>query len=149
MTELGITGLLEHKVSKSRFRELVKRTCKMRNEESLKEEIQTYKKMKALRDETVKGNAYFFKENLHNVRTLFRFRMELFDAKLNFKGNPEYKREKYLCDSCETEQDENTHVLFCRSYHSLREGKDLNSDSDLCDYLHRVLIIRSELRLNR
>ena len=115
----------------------------------MKKEIQGYKKMKALRDEIVKGNAYFLKENLHNVRTLFRFRMELIDAKLNFKGNPEYRREKYLCDSCETENDENIHVLFGRSYQSLRKDKDLNSDSDLCDYFRKVLIIRSELRLNR
>ena len=75
--------------------------------------------------------------------------MELFEAKLNFKQKPEYKHEKYLCDSCESEIDENTHVLFCHAYQSLREGKDLNSDSDLSDYLRKVLHIRSELRLNR
>ena len=75
--------------------------------------------------------------------------MELTEAKLNFKQKPEYKAEGYLCDSCESEVDENTHVLFCSSYKSLREGKDLNSDSDLCDYLRKVLSIRSELRLNR
>ena len=105
--------------------------------------------MKALRDEIVKGNEYFFTENLQNVRTIFRFRMELFEAKLNFKNKHEYKSEMYLCDSCESETDENTHVLFCQAYKSLREGKDLNSDTDLSDYLRNVLQIRSELRLNR
>ena len=149
MMELGITGLLDTMVSKSKFKGIVKNSCEMRNKESLNDDIQNYKKMKALRDEIVKGNAYFFNENLHNVRTIFRFRMELFEAKLNFKQKPEYKSEGYMCDSCEREIDENTHVLFCPSYKSLREGKDLYSDSDLSEYLRKVLIIRSELRLNR
>ena len=105
--------------------------------------------MKALKDEVTKGNSYFFSESLTNVRMLFRFRMELIEAKQNFKQKPEYKAERYLCDSCEREIDENTHVLFCDSYKQLREGKDLNCDSDLCDYLRKVLSIRSELRLNR
>ena len=105
--------------------------------------------MKALIDEIVKGNAYFSIENLHNVRTIFRFRMELFEAKLNFKQKPEYKSEGYMCESCEREIDENTHVLFCPSYKSLREGKDLYSDSDLSEYLRKVLFIRSELRFKQ
>ena len=62
-----------------------------RNDESLKESIMEYKKMKAEKDEITKGNDYFFKESLENVRTLFRFRVELFQAKLNFKNNSEYK----------------------------------------------------------
>ena len=105
--------------------------------------------MRALKDEVTKGNSYFFTETITNVRMIFRFRMELIEAKQNFKQKPEYKAEGYLCDSCEREIDENTHVLFCDSYKSLREGKDLNSDNDLCDYLRKVLSIRSELRLNR
>ena len=86
MTELGITGLFDTAVSKSRFKGIVKKACQSRNNESLKEDISGYKKMKALRDEIVKGNEYFFTENLQNVRTIFRFRMELFEAKLNFKN---------------------------------------------------------------
>ena len=105
--------------------------------------------MRALRDEIVKGNQCFFKESLNDVRMLFRFRIESIEAKLNFKNKPEYKREKYFCDSCECEIDEHTHVLFCRAFESLREGKSLNSDNDLCEYLRKVLLIRSELRLNR
>ena len=149
MTELGITGLFDPEVTKSSFKRTVKKACQDSNDESLRSEIQTYKKMKALKDEVTKGNGYFFRESLRNVRLMFRFRTELIEAKLNFKQKPEYKAEHYLCDSCESEIDENTHVLFCRSYQNLREGKDLNSDSDLCDYLRKVLSIRSELRLNR
>ena len=105
--------------------------------------------MEAIKDEIHKGNSYFFKETLSNVRILFRFRVDLYEAKMNFKHKPEYKAEKYLCDSCESEVDVNTHVLFCPSYATLRENKSLNNDSDLAEYLKSVLEIRMKLRLNK
>ena len=78
-----------------------------------------------------------------------KFRVELFEAKRNFGNNQKYKNERFLCDSCENEVDENTHVLFCPSYSTLREGKDLNNDTDLANYLYKVLSIRMKLRLER
>ena len=105
--------------------------------------------MSAIRDEVKKGNSYFFKETLENVRTLFGFRVDLYESKMNFKNKPEYKAEKYLCDSCESETDVSTHVLFCPSYSVLREQKDLNNDKHLANYLKQVLEIRTQLRLNR
>ena len=70
--------------------------------------------MTALRDEIQKGNKYFFHETLSNVRTLFRFRVDLFDCKMNYKNK--YKQEGFICNSCESENDESTHVLFCPAY---------------------------------
>ena len=106
--------------------------------------------MSALRDEITKGNDYFFKENLTNVRILFRFRVDLYESKMNFKNKREYKNdEKLLCDSCESESDVTTHILFCPAYSLLRENKQLNNDSHLAEYLHKVLEIRTNLRLNR
>ena len=104
-------------------------------------------KMTAIRDEVTKGNNYMFKETLQKVRTLCRFRADLFEAKSNYKNK--FKNEGLLCDSCESEVDQNTHVLFCFAYAPLREGKCLNNDSDLAEYLSKVLDIRTNLRLNR
>ena len=104
--------------------------------------------MSALRNEVSKGNEYFYSETLKNARTIFGFQVEIFEAKMNFKQKSEYKKEKYLCDSCESEIDVNTHVLFCPSYAKLREDKNLHDDSDLAEYLQKVLEIRSKLRLN-
>ena len=105
--------------------------------------------MSAMKDEIVKGNQYFFRENLQSVRTIFRFRADLFEAKMNFKHKPEYIKEKFLCDSCMSEIDENTHVLYCPAYSNLRENKNLNNDSHLAQYLQKVLEIRTKLRLER
>ena len=113
----------------------------------LRNQISTYKKMGAIRDEIVKGNDYFFSETLSNVRTLFRFRVDLIEAKLNFKQK--YKHESLLCNSCESQVENNTHILFCPSYISLREGKSMNNNQHLAEYIQQVLEIRSELRLNR
>ena len=73
----------------------------------------------------------------------------MFEAKSNFKHKPEYKKEQFLCDSCESEIDENSHVLFCPSYSTLRQEKNLNNDTHLAEYLQQVLEIRMKLRLNR
>ena len=105
--------------------------------------------MSALRDKITKGNSYFYDQTLQNARILFRFRVNMYESKQNFKQKPEYKAEKYLCDSCQTEIDHDTHVLFCHSYSALRENKDLNCDQDLAEYLWKVLDIRTKLRLNR
>ena len=103
--------------------------------------------MSALRDETSKGNGYFYQETLQNVRLLFRFRVDLIEAKGNFKQK--YKDEQMLCDSCESEIDVNTHILHCPAYAELRKNRVLNNDKHLAEYTKEVLEIRTKLRLNR
>ena len=147
--ELDISGLFNPTINKKQFKVIVRNACKKKNEEDLIRQISTYKKMSALRDELTKGNKYFYTETLKNARTIFRFRVEMFEAKINFKQKSEYKKEKYLCDSCESEIDENTHVLFCPSYSDLREEKNLQNDAHVAEYLQKVLEIRTKLRLNR
>ena len=49
----------------------------------------------------------------------------------SFKNKKDYKDEDFMCDSCETEVDEKTHVLYCKAYKELLQGKDLQSDNDL------------------
>ena len=71
----------------------------------------------------------------------------MIEAKMNFKSKPSYIREKFLCDSCESEVDTNSHVLYCESYKELREGKDISCDRDLAIYLRKVMEIRTKLRL--
>ena len=148
--ELNVSHtLFDPEVSKYKFKKYVKSVCRTQNDAELYSEIKEYKKMKAIQDEICKGNKYFFQENLYNARVIFRFRVELTESKMNFKNKYEYKCEKYMCDSCQSEIDENTHVLFCHSYKNLRDGLDMNNDRDLAQYLQKVMNIRMKLRLNR
>ena len=113
---LNIHGLFDQNVNKHMFKNIVKKACSVASNEQLTSDISKYKKMSALRSEVSKGNQYFHKETIQNARMLFRFRVELFAAKMNFKYDHQYKSENYLCDSCETQTDENIHVLFCPAY---------------------------------
>ena len=97
---MKISGLMDPSVNKRHFKLSVKKACEQMNANDLKEQMSSYKKMSAIRDEITKGNGYFYHENLQCVRTIFRFRVELFEAKINFKHKQEYKRENFLCDSC-------------------------------------------------
>ena len=119
------------------------------SEDELRQQISAYKKMSALREETTKGNSYFYSQTLQNARILFRFRVDMYESKQNFKHKQEYIAENFMCDSCQSEIDDSTHVLFCHSNSALRESKDLNCDHDLAEYLMKVLDIRTNLRLNR
>ena len=145
--KLNLTGLFDPQVTKNQLKTKTKEACQKANDTELKQQISLYKKMSAMRDELEKGNSYFYKENITNVRTLFKFRVDHFEAKANFKNK--YKNEDMLCDSCESKIDLNTHVLHCPSYAKLRENKSLNNDTHLAEYLQKVIEIRMKLNLNR
>ena len=126
-SELKVSGLLDSQINKKHFKANVKRACLKFNKDELLSQISAYKKMSAIQNEVQKGNCYFFDEALQTVRSIFRFRVDLFEAKCNFKNKPEYKN-NYLCDSCMSEIDLNTHVLHCPAYASLRQNRNLNND---------------------
>ena len=147
--EQSVSGLFDPQVNKKQFKSVVRKACQKYNNEELKSQISSYKKMSAIQNEVEKGNDYFFSEALQTARTVFRFRVELFEAKYNFKNKPDYKNEHYMCDSCMSQIDVNTHVLHCPAYATLRQDRDLNNDVHLAQYLQQVLEIRMKLRLDR
>ena len=73
---------------------------------------------------------------------MFRVNSGLFPCKMNFRSDPRYSRELWLCDSCESQVDSMSHVTVCPAYQQLREGKDIGSDKDLVEYMTAVMKIR-------
>ena len=132
---------------KKMFKRETKSKIKDKNDEEVKEAMKSYKKMNILRTEKTKKNEYIKQENISNARLIFRHRCDMFESKLNFKNNQAFKKDNYLCDSCESKQDDNLHVLYCESYKELRVNKDLNNNRDLGLYLQKVLNIRTKLKL--
>ena len=65
------------------------------------------------------------------------------------KNMKNYRQELWICDSCETSIESQSHMLWCPAYQQLRAGKDLNSDNDLVDYMKKVMQFRQELSLKR
>ena len=84
-----------------------------------------------------------------NARQMFQFRTRMFNVKFNYKSDKQYSHDLWQCSSCQSSIETQDHVLFCPSYATLREGKDIGNDKDLSDYLKKVLIIREKLNLTK
>ena len=117
------------------------------NSDELKDEITNkYKKLNKseLEGEDFGRKDYIKNLNLHQARTKFKFRSSMTQhVKMNQKNNKEYAEEMWKCNECGM-QDTNAHLLWCEGYASLREGKDLGCDKQLCNYLQRIFLDRSE-----
>ena len=99
--KLDVCGMLAKYVEMYTFKNHVKRLCDNANSDPINDDISKYKKLRKLHMEQTKGNSYFFNESLENARVLFCFRVEIYDAKYNFKNIKTYKDDNYLCDSCQ------------------------------------------------
>ena len=60
----------------------------------------------------------------------------MLDTKMNYSAK--YEKELWKCDSCRSAVESQSHLLFCLAYASLKEGKSLNDDQDLIDYIQNV-----------
>ena len=84
---------------------------------------------------------------LCNARVKFPHRAKMYNASFNFKNQGNNANNLWLCSSCQSSIETQDHVLYCPAYSQLREGKHLESDRDLTNYLMKVLIIREKLNI--
>ena len=130
---------------------MVKTAINAANAMELKHEItEKYKKLKNsdLVNEEFSRKEYLKKLNIQQARTKFKFRCSMTQhVKMNQKSNPQYAESLWRCEECGL-QDTNSHLLWCNGYESLREGKDLECDRQLCEYLQRIFISRTEKLLD-
>lgn len=71
------------------------------------------------------------------------------NVKMNYMSDFRNVQSMWSCSSCQISIDSMGHVLWCPSYQELRIGKDLKNDKDLAKYLHDVLVIRSNLEIDK
>ena len=151
ITELNILDPFDISLSKSEWRRIVKEAITKANSDELKDEIvNKYKKLKKsdLAREEFGRKDYLKNLSLQQARTNFKFRSSMTQhVKMNQKSNKEYADVLWRCEECGM-QDTNAHLLWCKGYESLREGKDLGCDKQLCNYLQRIFISRSEKTLD-
>ena len=145
--QLNILDPFEVNLSKNEWKKIVKEAISKANSDELKDEITNkYKKLKKseLEGEDFGRKEYIKNLNLHQARTKFKFRSSMTQhVKMNQKNNKEYAEEMWKCNECGM-QDTNAHLLWCEGYASLREGKDLGCDKQLCNYLQRIFLDRSD-----
>ena len=144
-------------MSKVSVGKLIKKKLKEDCENELLQKMKNSKKIKdgpifnstENTEETFSKKAYIDELSLVNARTNFAFRAKMFSVMFNFKNQGENAQKLWLCSSCQSSIETQEHVLFCPAYVQLREGKNLESDQDLADYLRKVLIIREKLNLTK
>ena len=90
---------------------------------------------------------YVSKLNLSSARLKFQMRSQMLDIKFNFSAK--YEKELWLCDSCCSSIETQSHLLFCPAYSTLREGKNLSDDEHLLTYIQNVMKIRTKLNLRK
>ena len=73
----------------------------------------------------------------------------MLDVKFNYSHDPQYKKDLWRCDSCESSIDTQSHILWCPAYSDLRVDKSLEKDKDLIDYIKNVMSIRQKLNLTK
>ena len=147
-----LPNILKIKMTKTQWKSAVKKKMEEENSHELKESILGYSKLEDLELETEKceRKPYVKQLNLSSVRTKFKYRTKMTQhVKMNFSSSIKYSEDLWQCDSCRSKIDTQSHVLWCSSYASLREGKDLKSDRDLCNYLQEVFKIRHKLEIRK
>ena len=100
-------------------------------------------------EESYKVKDYLKAMDISDARTKFKLRTQMINCKFNYKSDPANSAALWRCDSCQTSIDTQDHILWCPSYAELREGKDINKDSDLIDYIKKVLKIRDKLEITK
>ena len=89
---------------------------------------------------------YVTKMTFSDARTNFRIRSSMVNnVKLNQISNPAYERKLWLCDEC-GKVDSQSHIMWCPSYATLREGMDIDNDLDVVHYFKSVVKIREALK---
>ena len=139
----------EDTVSKSQWKNMIKKEAKIQNGKHLCETIKKSSKLEIMKQEIYEEKSYISDMKMHDARVNFSLRSRMFNCKMNYLNNPVFKAEMWRCDSCQSCVDSQSHILYCPAYQQLREGKSLSSDQDIVSYFKEVLAIRLKLNLEK
>ena len=149
LEQLRLPNLFEERISKNKWKNLVKAAIEEANEIEVKDSLMKYKK---LRNRKIVQEEYGMKKyaellSLNEARTIFRHKTGMTQhVKLNYKGIKRYEAEGWKCHDC-SKLDSEEHLLWCPGYEELRENLNLESESDLSKYLQKIFLIRSKRKL--
>ena len=141
---LKLPNCFEEKMSKSKWKNLVKRAVSRANEEEIRSSIEPYKKIVSsiIETENFECKNYLSTLTLSKARTLFKHKYQMTEnVKMNCKNDQAFANSLWQCGEC-LNQDTESHLLWCPGYLNLREDLDLNNNEDLCSYLQKIFTLR-------
>ena len=141
--QLNLPNCFTSRIPQNEWKTLVKKAVMKENENEIRHSSTSYKKMmnKVFDDEKFGCKDYLLNMPISQARIYFQHKYSMMEnVKMNFKGNPAYANSLWKCDKCDN-QDTSSHLLWCTGYEQERDGLDLESDTDLCKYLHKIITL--------
>ena len=141
---LSLPDCFQSRIPKAEWKRKMSKAISKANEDEIRKAAEGYKKMK---NKISEGEKFECKEYIQalpisQARTLFKHKYSMTDkVKMNFKGDQQYERTLWKCNEC-SNQDKESHLLWCSGYGDLRQGLDLTEDKDLCTYLPNIVKLR-------
>ena len=146
ITDLTLPNIFEEKIKKNVWKNMVKRAILRENERELKEDMKKFRKLKESEHTNEKFGIknYIYELKTKEARALFKHRCKMTRyIKMNYKNEPKYSRSLWKCENC-ANIDSESHILWCKEYTELREGKNLKDNKDLAEYLQKVITLREK-----
>ena len=140
---LSLPDCFQSRIPKAEWKRKMSKAISKANEDEIRKAAEGYKKMK---NKISEGEKFECKEYIQalpisQARTLFKHKYSMTDkVKMNFKGDQQYERTLWKCNEC-SNQDKESHLLWCSGYGDLRQGLDLTEDKDLCTYLQKIDVL--------
>ena len=95
-----------------------------------------------IENETFECKQYLSTLPIEKGRTLFKHKFKMTEnVKINYKKDAGFADSMWKCSSC-SNQDTESHLLWCPGYADMRNGLNLNEDADLCSYLQKIFSVR-------
>ena len=151
IVDLKLPNIFEERIKKNAWKKKVKESIVRENEKELKQDMQTFKKLKQseLINEKFGMRKYVKELNVNEARTLFKHRCKMTRyVKMNYKNEPKYLKSLWKCQNC-SNMDSESHILWCKEYSNLREDKNLQNIKDLSQYIQKVVKLREKQEENK
>jgi hypothetical protein len=149
---LKLPNVLEQRITKTQWKNLVKKAILKKNEDDLRKKIMKMEKLKNgdMVKEKCERKDYVKSLSVNDARNIFLKNTCMTRyVKMNYMSDFKYVKELWQCDSCQRNIDSMNHVMWCPSYRELRENRNLDDDKDLARDLHDVMAIRSKLNIQK
>ena len=68
----------------------------------------------------------------------------MIELNANFMNKQKFQKEGWKCEGCGKEVETSDHVMKCKAYEHVRDGKDLTRDEDLVQFFKEVMKMRMQ-----
>ena len=144
---MDVTRVWQKEPTVKEWKRKIKAAVEEANESELRDSMGVYEKLEDVIYEDYELKPYIQSMNLYDARMMFRVRARMVKCKMNFSSDKGNSGSLWRCESCMSNIDTQSHVLWCPAYAQFREGKSLSSSQDLVEYFRKVLAVRDRLNL--